>query len=95
MKQLIHQLAGQPTPTSIPKVSINETQMGNIFGGILIIAGIVCVVFIIIGAIQYITSQGDASNIKKAKDSILFALLGLVFTAVAFFIVQLVIGVFK
>lgn len=83
------------TASGIPKVKADQTQVNNVVGAILILAGALCVLFIIIGAIQYITSQGDASNVKKAKDSIIYSLFGLVFVAVAFFIVQLVIGVFK
>lgn len=88
-------LASIPTPDTIPKVPADQGQINNIVGGVLMLAGVVCVVFIIIGAIQYITSQGDAANIKKAKDSIFYAAFGLIFVGTAFLIVQVVIGVFK
>ena len=93
--KLYELLASIPTPPTVPKVQANQGQVNNIVSGMLMLAGLVCVVFVIIGAIQYVTSQGDSSNIKKAKDSIFYALFGLVFVGTAFLIVQLVIGVFK
>lgn len=95
MKMLHHfsQLA-IATPDNIPKVPINDKTLGNVIGGVLMLAAVVCVVFIVIGAILYILSIGDAAKIKKAKDSILYAVVGLVITGLAFAIVQFVIGIF-
>ena len=47
------------------------------------IAGIVCVIFLIYGGVGYITSSGDSNKIKKAKDAILYALIGLAIVGVA------------
>lgn len=89
----LHQLA-IAAPDNVPKVHINDTTIGNVVGGVLMLAAVVCVVFIIIGAISYILSIGDAAKIKKAKDSIMYAVVGLVVVGLAFFIVQFVIGIF-
>lgn len=83
------------TPTTIPKVELNNNQLANIFGGILIVAGVVAVIFIIVSSIQYIISMGDASKIKKAKDGILYSVVGLIVTSLAFVIIQFVLGTFK
>lgn len=82
------------TPDNVPKVPITNTTVGNVVGGVLMLAAVVCVVFIIIGAINYTLSLGDASKIKKAKDSIMYSVVGLVVVGLAFFIVQFVIGIF-
>ncbi len=42
------------------------------------IAGMVAVGFVIYGAIQYITSQGEPDGIKKAQNTITNALIGMV-----------------
>lgn len=47
------------------------------------ISGVVAVVFIIIGGISYITSSGDPNKIKQAKNTILYAVIGLVIVALA------------
>lgn len=95
MRKIYELLASIPTPNTIPEVPADQGQLNNVVIGMFALAGVTCVVFIILGAIQYITSQGDSSNIKKAKDSVFYAVFGLIFIGTAFFIVQLVIGVFK
>lgn len=57
---------------------------------LLIVAGAVAVVVIIIGGIRYIISQGDAAGVKAAKDTILYAVIGLVVTIMAYSIVHFV-----
>lgn len=53
--------------------------------------GIVAVVFIIIGGVGYMTSSGDSGKVKKAKDTILYAVIGLIICALAFVIVNFAI----
>lgn len=50
---------------------------GTVATWLLIIVGIICVFFIIWGGIRYATSGGDAEKVKKAKNTILYALIGL------------------
>lgn len=57
-----------------------------------IVAGIVSVIFIIIGGLKYVTSGGDSSSIASAKSTIIAALIGLVIAALARPIVTFVIG---
>jgi hypothetical protein len=47
---------------------------------------------IIIGGLKYITSSGDSNNITSAKNTILYAIIGLVVVALAQFIVKFVLG---
>ncbi|MGF7229097.1 MAG: hypothetical protein ACQR33_03870 [Candidatus Saccharibacteria bacterium] len=49
-----------------------------ILDDMLRIAGMVAVGFVMYGAIQYITSQGEPDGIKKAQQTILNALIGMV-----------------
>lgn len=58
---------------------------------ILGIVGLIAVVMIIVGGIQYTTSQGDAQKVKKAKDTILYGVVGLVVALLAFAIVNFVL----
>jgi hypothetical protein len=78
---------------AIPKVAIDSAQVTNIFNATLAIAGIVTVIFIIIGGIQYATSSGDSQAVSRAKDTILYAIIGLVVVMSAFVIVRLVTGI--
>ncbi|HEY5267761.1 MAG TPA: pilin [Candidatus Saccharimonadales bacterium] len=54
-----------------------------IFDMLLIIGGIVAVIFVIYGGIQFIVSQGEPENIKHARGTIINALIGLAITIVA------------
>lgn len=68
------------------------TAITNILSAIIGVAGLVSVVYIIIGGVQYMTSSGDASKTEKAKKTILYACIGLIICALAFVIVNFVIG---
>ena len=68
------------------------TVIQNILNAIIGVAGVVSVVFIVIGGIQYITSTGDPGKTKKAKDTILYALIGLIICALSFAIVNFTIS---
>ncbi len=64
-------------------------QVINIFS---LVVGVVAVVMIIVGGLKYITSGGDASSVSSAKNTILYAIIGLVIVALAQFIVRFVFG---
>lgn len=53
----------------------------------LIVASILCLVFIIIGGISFILSAGNEDKIRKAVHTIRYAIIGLIVTFVAFFAV--------
>lgn len=53
--------------------------------------GVVAVFMVIFGGFQYTTSQGDPGKVKKAKDTILYGIVGLVVALLAFGIVNFVL----
>ena len=55
------------------------------------LAGLVSVIFIIIGGLNYMTSSGEAAKIEKAKKTILYAVIGLVVCALSFAIANFAI----
>ncbi|MGI9027282.1 MAG: pilin [Candidatus Saccharimonadales bacterium] len=59
---------------------------------ISLIVGIAAVIMIIIGGFKYITSGGDSGAVTGAKNTILYAIIGLVIVALAQFIVRFVTG---
>lgn len=54
----------------------------------LVAASLLCLVFIIIGGINFILSAGNEEKIKKAVHTIRYAIIGLVVTFLAFFAVS-------
>jgi uncharacterized membrane protein len=53
----------------------------------LIVASILCLVYIIIGGITFILSAGNEEKIKKAVHTIRFSIIGLFVAFLAFFVV--------
>ncbi len=63
---------------------------------ILAIIGVIATIMIILGGIQYTTSAGDSGKVKKAKDTILYGIIGLVIALLAAAIVNFVLdGIFS
>lgn len=56
------------------------------------IAGVAAVLIIIIGAIRYVTSNGDSNKISSAKSAVLGALIGLVLVLLARTIIYFVVN---
>ena len=73
----------------------NATSMITIVINILLfIIGIIAVIMIIVGGIRYTLSNGNASSVKEAKDTILYAVIGLIVASMAYAIVNFVVGAF-
>ena len=67
------------------------TSVSSIIKAVIGVLGLVCVIVIIIGGVNYMTSSGDAGKVKKAKDTILYGVIGLVICVLAFAIVNFVL----
>lgn len=74
-----------------PKDSLKDlaSQVVNIFS---IVVGVVAVIMIIVGGFKYITSGGESSNVSGAKNTLIYAIVGLVIVAIAQFIVHYVLN---
>jgi len=81
--------------TSLPNAG-NAVASGNIVQTILSIifalAGAIAFLYIVIGGFHYVSSQGDPQKVAKAKNTIMYALVGLVVTIMAETIVTVVIS---
>ena len=72
-----------------------EDNVKNTINVILYITGIAAVIMIVIGGMRYVLSGGDSSATKGAKDTILYAVVGLIVAIIAFAIVNFVVGAFS
>ncbi len=86
-----NQTTGCTVNTSQANSKINDILklVINIFS---LIVGVVAVIMIIVGGLRYITSGGEAGNVSTAKNTIIYAIVGLVIVALAQFIVHFVLG---
>ncbi len=64
----------------------------NIVYSVIAVVGIVSVIYVVIGSIKYISSSGDPEKTKTAKKTILYALIGMIISALAFAIVNFTIS---
>lgn len=71
--------------------SINST-IKLVINVLSLIVGVAAVIMIIIGGFKYVTSQGDGNNTASAKNTILYAVVGLVVVALAQVIVRFVLS---
>ena len=94
MKDIITKLAITGDPGQYISDQDNNLQDSiiNIINAVIGVLGLVCVVIIIIGGVNYMTSSGDTGKVKKAKDTILYGIIGLVICVLAFAIVNFVIS---
>jgi hypothetical protein len=73
-----------------------ETNANNLIAKIInvfsAVVGIVAVIMIVVGGFKYITSGGNDSNVSGAKNTILYAVIGLVIVALAQVIVKYVLS---
>jgi uncharacterized membrane protein len=63
------------------------TDIVNIFSAIV---GVIAVIMIIVGGLRYITSGGDSGKVGTAKNTLIYAIIGLVVVALAQIIVHFV-----
>jgi hypothetical protein len=67
------------------------TTVSNV---LLFLIGAISVIMIIIGGLRYVTSGGNSSNISAAKNTILYAVIGLIVAILAYAVVNFVITSF-
>ncbi len=65
--------------------------MKNVLNVLSIIAGVAAVIMIIISGMKYITSGGDSSSVASAKNTLIYAVVGLIVVALSQFIVFFVL----
>ncbi len=61
----------------------------------LFIVGILAVIMIIYGGIRYVTAHGDKTQVASAKDTVVYAVVGLVVAIVAYALVDWVVKAFQ
>lgn len=89
VKKGIDASQGTDVPTELFGTDSIFTKVVNI---LLFIIGAVSVIMLIIGGIKYTISGGDTGQVTSAKNTILYAVIGLVVAFLAFAIVNWVLG---
>ena len=69
-----------------------DCAFSNIVNAALYVIGAISVIMLIYGGIRYTTSGGNAASVTAAKNTILYAIVGIVVAVLAFAIVNFVLG---
>lgn len=75
------------------QTTLSETIQNGI-NLVSIIVGIISVIVLIVGGLNFITSGGDSAKVTSARNTILYAIVGLILVAFAQIIVKFVITEF-
>lgn len=80
-------------------------QVADLFGAtgvlttitnvLLFIIGALAVIMIIIGGLRYVISAGNSTQVTAAKNTILYAVVGLIVAILGFAVVNFVLGAFS
>jgi ABC-type Fe3+ transport system permease subunit len=71
-----------------------KASIKKIVDVLLFVVGAVAVIVIVVGGIRYVVSAGDSNQITAAKNTILYAVIGLIVAILAYAIVNWVLAVF-
>lgn len=80
-------------PAGVGNADLNQIII-NITNWVLGFVTILAVLFLIWGGLQYLTAAGNEEQVEKAKNTITYALLGLVVAAIAYAAVVVVVRAF-
>lgn len=74
------------TALTVPQLIANITNI------LVFLVGAISVVMIIVGGFRYVVSQGDSAATKQAKNTIMFAVIGVVVALVSYAVVNFVVN---
>ncbi len=76
----------------VPVNDVTSDNVNNILQIVFGTMGAIAVIIIIIAGIKFMTSQGNPDSLTKAKNTIIYAAVGLAVSLGAFTIVTFVVG---
>ena len=85
-------LATAIQPAGLPQTPANSNTLQHVLEIVFVIIGALAVLMITISGFRYIVSAGDPQRVAKAKDGIIYALVGLI---IAIFAESIVVFVVK
>ena len=77
--------------SSTATLQVNDIVLA-VVNWLLFAVGVVSVVMLIVGGIKYATSAGDSNKVTSAKNTIMYAIIGLAVAVLAFAIVGFVMN---
>ena len=82
---------GPAEELDIPTTEASPDNLKRVINILVYVAGALSVVFIIVGGIMFITSAGNPEQTKRARNTLLYAVVGLLISIVAFALVNFIL----
>lgn len=77
---------------------LNASDLGrvitNAINFLFVVAALLALVFLIIGGVKWLTSQGEKEGVNKARETIVAAIVGLVIIFLSYLIVNFILNLF-
>ena len=99
-----HAFAFDGTITGGAEAARGSDQTADLFGAtgvfktitnvLLYVLGAISVIMIIIGGLRYVVSGGNSTNVTAAKNTILYAIVGVIIAILSYAIINFVLGSF-
>lgn len=80
---------------NLPAVTADQSTVTVILNLVWKVLGMLSVLFVAIGGLKYTLSGGDSNQVNSAKNTILYAVIGLVISLSVYLIVNFVLGKLK
>jgi len=87
----IHRVASVIDTSNLPKANADQATVQNVLNVVFALVGSITLLIIVIAGLRYITARGDPNAVSQAKKALIYAIIGLVITLVAYSIVFFVI----
>lgn len=91
LHQILSQIQVSPDDVALPNNPLGQSNLQSALQLVFGLAGAIAFIIVVLGGLKYALSQGNPQETAKAKDTILYAVIGLVICVMAFSIVRFVI----
>ena len=76
------------SPEGVATIACIPVVVQNVINALIVIAGIVAVFMIIYAGYKFVMSEGDPEKISNARKTLIYAIGGLIFIFLSFFLLQ-------
>lgn len=93
MKTFLYTLAAPVSEKfDVPRAGVDDTSLATILEIVFGIMGAIALIVLLLASLKYVISRGEPGEVAKAKNAIIYAVIGLMIIGSAFTIVSFVVN---
>lgn len=92
MNSKLHKIFSAIDASSLPQTELTDATLKTVLQFVFGLAGAIAFLVIVIAGLRYTLSGGKAESISKAKNTIIYALVGLIISISGYTIVSFVVA---